>query len=224
MARRRVAFYGAGHLGRQIYHHVRHHCAEVVEPVGFIDDSRGAGEDVIGGLATLGSLEQARHTPGLGPDDVDLVFTIGYNDMRGRGRALAAAVAAGYRLFTLLHPRAWVEPGVAVGEGSIVLAGAVLDQQVRVGRGCVIDIGVRLTAGTEVGDNNFFCSGTSTGSRVRVGSGCFFGMDCTLTTDVEVGSHVFVNAKTLVARNLGSDLKVVELHKSRELPLLPSRN
>jgi acetyltransferase-like isoleucine patch superfamily enzyme len=217
--RRRVAFFGAGHLGRQVHHHIVQHAAAEVEAVGFIDDTRAAGEPVIGGLHTLGPLAAVAASAEFGPDAVEIVFTIGYTSMPARRAALDAVLAQGYRLYTFVHPRAVVEPGVALGEGCIVLANAVLDQQVSVGRACMIDIGVRLTAGTQVGHNNFFCTGTSTGSRVRVGDDCFFGMDCTITTEVEIGSRVFVNAKTLVARSLGSHLKVVELHKSRELPL-----
>ena len=43
-------------------------------------------------------------------------------------------------------------------------------------------------------------------------------MDCTITTDVSLGSNLFVNAKTLVPRDVGDDLKLVELHKSKQLP------
>jgi UDP-3-O-[3-hydroxymyristoyl] glucosamine N-acyltransferase len=106
-----------------------------------------------------------------------------------------------------------------VGEGSVVLGGAILDQQVEIGVACFIDIGVRLGAGTVIGDNNYLSSGTSTGSRVRIGDDSFFGMDVTITTDVQVGSRLFINAKSLVPRNMGSDIKLVEVHKSRELPL-----
>jgi carbonic anhydrase/acetyltransferase-like protein (isoleucine patch superfamily) len=217
MSRARVAFYGAGHLGRQVYHHVRHHCSETAEVIGFFDDTRAAGLEVMDGLPTLGPLAGA--APAFGPQSVQIVFTIGYADMRQRRAALERVLAAGYRLFSVVHPRAVVEPGARLGEGCIVLAGAVVDQQVSVGPACFIDIGVRLTAGTTVGSNNYFSTGTATGSRVRIGDDCFFGMDCTITTDVQMGSHLFVNAKTLVPRNVGDNLKLVEMHKSRELPL-----
>lgn len=218
-ARLRVAVYGAGHLGRQVCHHVTAHHAERVQVAGFIDDTRPAGETVIDGQRTLGSLAEAARSNEMGPQSIELVFAIGYADMAMRRAALERARAAGYRLHSVIHPRAVIEPGAEVGEGCVVLANAVIDQQVRVGAACFIDIGVRLTAGTTVGSNNYLSSGTSTGSRVVIGDDCFFGMDCTVTTDVRMGSRLFVNAKTLVPRDVGDDLKLVELHKSRELPL-----
>jgi PglD N-terminal domain/Hexapeptide repeat of succinyl-transferase len=219
MTATRVAIYGAGELGRQVLHHLRHHATPTLELLGFIDDTRPPGEPVRDGLDTLGGLQRAAETPGLRPGEVVVAFAIGYSDMQARRKALDRTIGGGWALHTLVHPRAVVEPGVQLGAGCVVLANAVLDQQVSVGPGCWIDIGVRLTNGTRVGTNNYFSSGTSTGSKVVIGDDCFFGMDCTITTGVQLGSRLFVNAKTLVPRHLGDDLKVVELHKSRELPL-----
>lgn len=215
--RQRVAIYGAGHLGRQLSHYVRHHGG--VELVGFVDDTRPAGQPVIDGLPTLGGLAGLAGTPGLGPSDVVLAFGIGYADMGARRAALERVRNSGWGLYTFVHPRAFVEPGVELGEGSIVLAHALLDQQVRVGAGCYIDVGVRLTSGTTVGCNNWLSAGTTTGSRVSIGDDCFFGMDCTVVTDVRMGNRLFVNAKTLVPRDVGDDLKLVQLHKSVQLPV-----
>jgi acetyltransferase-like isoleucine patch superfamily enzyme len=213
----RIAIYGSGHLGRQVFHHIHHHLADDVALLGFIDDTVAAEEAVIGGMTTLGSLDRVKVTDGLGPGEIRLVFAIGYADMPARRAALNRVLDAGYELFSVVHPRATIEPGAHLGAGCIVLQNAVLDQQVRVGSACFIDIGVRLTAGTVVGCNNYFSSGTSTGSRVVIGDDCFFGMDCTVTTDVRMGSRLFINAKTLVPRDVGDDIKLVEIHKSREL-------
>lgn len=219
MSRLPVALYGAGHLGRQIHHHLRHHAADRVEVIGFIDDTQPAGVDVIDGLRTLGSFADAAASKELGPAAIRIVFAIGYTSMTMRRAALDRVLGAGYTLAGFEHPRATIEPGARVGPGVIVLANAVIDQDVSVGAGCFIDIGVRLTAGTTVGVNNYFSSGTATGSRVTIGDDCFFGMDCTVTTEVTMGSNLFVNAKTLVPRDVGDDLRLVQVHKSRELPM-----
>lgn len=214
-----VIVYGAGHLGRQVYHHLKHHAAGQARVLGFIDDTQAAGSEVTDGQLVLATLAACAGNPALQPSAVQLVFAIGYTSMPQRRAALDRVCAAGYRLFTVVHPRAVIEPGAQVGEGCVVLAGAVIDQQVTVGRACFIDIHVRLTAGTQVGCNNYFSSGTATGSRVKIGDDCFFGMDCTVTTDVTMGSNLFVNAKTLVPRDVGDNLKLVQLHKGREVPL-----
>ncbi len=219
MSRTPVIVYGAGWLGRQVHHHLAHHCAGSAEVLGFVDDTQAAGVEVMAGVCTLGSLADAMASARFNPQAVQVVFTIGYSNMRQRRVALDRVLEAGYRLFTVIHPRAVIEPGAQLGPGCVVMANAVVDQQVTVGAACFLDIGVRLTAGTTVGCNNYFSTGTATGSRVRIGDDCFFGMDCTITTEVQMGSNLFVNAKTLVPRNVGDNLKLVELHKGRELPM-----
>lgn len=216
--RRRLVIYGAGYLGQQVLHHLLAYYSEATDIVGFLDDTRPAGETIAGDLDSLGALADAQMSDDLAPDSTTIVFAIGYASMLARRRALERVLAAGYQLFDVIHPAAIIEPGVTVGDGSIVLGGAILDQGVELGPACFVDIGVRLGAGTRVGINNYFSSGTSTGSRVVIGSDCFFGMDCTITTDVRLGSNLFVNAKTLVPRDVQDNLKLVELHKSKQLP------
>jgi acetyltransferase-like isoleucine patch superfamily enzyme len=219
MSRTQLAVYGAGYLGQQVYHHVATYCRDTADVIGFVDDTQRAGLPVVDGQYTLGCMADAVESPQMGPDAIEIVFAIGYASMRRRREALERVLAAGYRLYSVVHPRAVIEPNARVARGCIVLAGAVIDQHVSVGAACFVDIGVRLTAGTVVGCNNYFSSGTATGSRVKVGDDCFFGMDCSITTEVQIGSNVWVNAKTLVPRNVGDSLKLVEVHKGCALPM-----
>ena len=101
-----IAIYGAGHLGRQVFHHVHHHCSDQVELLGFIDDTRAAGETVIGEAKTLGTLDQVKAAKGLSPGEIQLVFAIGYADMPSRHAALNRVLDTGYDLFSVVHPRA----------------------------------------------------------------------------------------------------------------------
>lgn len=219
MSRKPVLVYGAGELGRQYLHHLVAHFADRVEPIGFVDDLQPAGAPVAAGLNALGSLAACSGSTAFGPGQAQLLFAIGYTDMTRRHAAMDRVQAAGWQLLTLVHPRASIEPGVELGAGCVVLAGAVLDQGVRLGACCHVDVGVRLTNSTVAGSNNWFSTGTSTGSRVHIGDDCFFGMDCTICNDIRLGSGLQVNAKSLVARDLGDRIKFVQRHQSVELPL-----
>ena len=212
-----VLVFGAGQLGRQVLHHLRHQSN--TRGLGFIDDTRSVGAAAPEGHGCVGPLEEVARKPGLGPDKVAVVFAIGYADMLARGRALQRVLASGYRLRSVIHSRAVVEPGAVVGEGCIVLANAIVDQNVSVGRGCFIDCAVRIGEDSVVGDNNYLSSGAALGGSVRLGSGSFLGMDCTVVTGVTVGSNCFIVAKALVARSLADNTKIVPLHKFKEMPL-----
>ncbi len=215
---RNAFVYGAGYLGQQVFHHLIAYFSDSINVLGFVDDVRSPGERVLGSKHTLGNIADASSSSDLNSGKAGLVFAIGYSSMLARRAALERVISLGYQLISVVHPRAIIEPGAVLGLGSIVLGGAIIDQQVKTGPACFIDIGVRLGAGTTIGTNNYFSSGTCTGSRVFVADNCFFGMNCTITTDVKVGSNVFVNAAALVPRDVGDNVKVVELRKAKELP------
>lgn len=52
--------------------------------------------------------------------------------------------AAGFRLPTILHPRAWVSPSATVEQGAVVLANAVVSAGAVVRTGCIVNIGALL--------------------------------------------------------------------------------
>ena len=210
-----VLIFGGGHLGRQIVHHIKNYCEANI--LGFIDDTKVVDEQIIGNLNCIGGLDEARKKRKYEPDRVTIVFAIGYSDMCARRHALERVKDAGYSLFSVIHPRSIIEPGAKVGSGVIVLGGAILDQNVIIGDACFVDIGVRIGEDSIVGSNNYFSSGTTIGGGVTIGHSNFFGMDVTVTNEVHVASNVFVNAKTLVPRDIDDNMKIVEMHKVREV-------
>jgi len=215
----KTLIYGSGKLGEQVLHVVNHHFGSYLNVVGFVDDTRPAGEDVTAGYQTLGNLETVAASRLHGPNRAVIVPAIGYGDQVARGRALDRAVALGYGMPTLVHPRAWVEPGVEVGDGAIVLAGVLLDQGVKVGENCYLDQGVKLGENTTIGPNNYLAAGSAVGGGVTLGRDNFLGLNTTVTDGVSIGDANFINAKSLVYKDLGSNQRLVQFHEQARLPL-----
>ena len=217
MKTQKIVIYGAGVLGHQVLYHIKQYCMPNVELLGFVDDTRPAGSSITDEYSTLGDITNFCKANSWKSSDIQVVFAIGHGDMGARAIALKQVRDAGLKLYSVVHPSAIVEQSANINPGAIILAGAIIDQDVCIGEGCFVDVAVRLGDGTCAGGNNYFSAGTTTGSRVNIGSDNFFGMDVTITTDVQIGSNVFVNAKTLVPRDVKDNLKVVEMHKLREI-------
>jgi sugar O-acyltransferase (sialic acid O-acetyltransferase NeuD family) len=217
--KKKLLIYGAGKLGKQVHHLLTAHFAETFELAGFVDDCPDKkGTMGSGGLPVLGSLDEVADQSAFTPKQADMVIAVGYGDMQRRRRAYEKAKSSGYQLVSLVHPKAHLEPTVQLGEGTIVLAGVLLDQHVRIGPAVYLDIGVSVGEESVIACNNYVSAGTTIAGYVQIGENNFIGLDCTLVNEVVIGNGNYLNAKSLIHRNVTDSLQVIELHEQRNLP------
>jgi sugar O-acyltransferase (sialic acid O-acetyltransferase NeuD family) len=110
---------------------------------------------------------------------------------------------------TLVHPRAYVSPlaslapGVFVGAGCVVAAGAALGAHVYVNRG------VTIGHDTLVGAFARLMPGCNIGGHVRIGAGATVGMGANVLQELDLGARCFVGAGSVVTRDVGAGQLVV---------------
>ena len=210
-----LLLFGAGRMGQQLAALVRNQFAKQYQLVGYADDTRKRGEAMPDGLPVLGTLQQAAEQPPSAPGTARLLFAIGYGDMRARLAAHERALKANYRLATLIHPRAHVEPDVELGEGCCVHAGALLDTGCRLGAANFVDIGVMMGERVQMGSANYISAGSVVGGNLTMGNGNFLGMSAVLRDGIRVGSFNTVPAQALVHRDLAAQVQVMEARTIR---------
>lgn len=165
------------------------------ELVGFLDDVRPgrAGEEfcgarVLGGREQLGALSGA----GVG----HLIF--GFGDCRARLGLAGLARAEGFRLATIVHPRAFVAAGASVGAGSFLAAGALVNAAARIGENVIVNTGASVDHECVVEDGAHICPGVRLAGRVFVGRGAWVGIGATVVDGVRVGAGALVGAGAVV--------------------------
>ncbi len=132
------------------------------------------------------------------PQAVQALVAIG--GARGRDRLSLQEMmhAQGLRIGTLVHPHATVCDGVALGEGSQVLAQACVAAEVRLGRACIVNHGAVvdhecvLGDGVHVAPNATLCGCISLGDNVMIGAGAVVLPRVTLGADCVVGAGAVV--------------------------------
>lgn len=129
----RLLIVGAGGHGRSVAEAVV--AQNVYKLVGFVDDSYVAGASVfewpvLGVAASLPSLKAQADC---------VLVAIGNNATREKW--VASALAAGFALATLVHPRAFVSPSAVVGAGSAIMAGAIVGTEARLGVASIVNAG-----------------------------------------------------------------------------------
>ena len=213
-----VLIYGAGLLGKQVHYVASTYFKDRYAVLGFIDDEPAKKDaPVVGGLKVLGSLAEVCERNEYSFEDVRLILAIGYANMQARKQAFLRAQGIGYHFESVIHPSAQIEPDVTLGEGVVVLAGAIIDQHTTIGDVTFVDMGTVVCENCRIGENNFISAGTTIGGHVTIGQSNFIGLDTTIVNGITIGNNNQINAKTLIHKNLKDNTKVVEFHEQRVL-------
>jgi UDP-N-acetylbacillosamine N-acetyltransferase len=197
--RPKLVIWGAGAHARVVAEIAR--LSGEYELAGFLDDVHAERHGTqFDGVPILGGREQLDRLRQHGVEHLML----GFGRCEARLRLSALVRERGYRLATLVHPRAIVGTGVAVGEGTVIKGGAVIDIDVRVGanvivapscigHGCVLEDGVLVSTGASlagrvvVGRGSCVGTGASVSPRVRIGAGCLIGVGAVVVRHIPDG-------------------------------------
>ncbi|MBY0471650.1 acetyltransferase [bacterium] len=139
----------------------------------------------------------------LQPTEVELVNGVGStSDTSVRAKIFEIYQAKGFRFATLVHPSAILPLKYQLGEGSQVMAGAVIQTGVEIAVNSIVNTrasidhdcqlgahvhvapGVTLSGGVVVGDRAHIGTGASVIQGIRIGSGAIVGAGATVTRDV----------------------------------------
>ncbi|MHC8508121.1 MAG: NeuD/PglB/VioB family sugar acetyltransferase [Rhodospirillales bacterium] len=168
----RVFVIGAGGFGKCV---VSNLLANGVTPDGVIDaDPACHGTDVLGAPVVGGD----SFVEALPPGETELYNGLGYvGRSDARMKAFDRFTALGFVFPPLVHPSATLTHDIEYGPGAQVMAGAILNPGVRLGRNTLVNIGVTVGHGVVFKDHA--CTGTAAtiagdvvlGERVLAGAG-----------------------------------------------------
>jgi sugar O-acyltransferase (sialic acid O-acetyltransferase NeuD family) len=139
----------------------------------------------------------------LTPDRVTLMLGVGQL-VAGtlRERLYTSWRARGYYFPALVHPAAWVAPGVVLGEGVQVMAGAVIQPGCEIGENSIINTRVGVDHDCRIGRNVHVAPGATLCGTVTVEDGAFIGSGATVIQGVRIGGRAVVGAGVTMVRDL----------------------
>ena len=139
----------------------------------------------------------------LPPDRVALVLGVGQLASGNmRERIYASWRARGYDFPSLVHPAAWVAPGVVLGDGVQVMAGAVIQPGCEIGENSIVNTRASVDHDCRIGHNVHVAPGATLCGSVTVEAGVFIGAGATVIQGVRIGGHAVVGAGVTLVRDL----------------------
>lgn len=119
-----------------------------------------------------------------------------------RIRLYRDAHAAGFELPTIVSPYAHVSSHAKVGDGSIVMFGAMVNAGASVGANCIVNSRALIEHDASVGDNCHISTGAIVNGHVRVGSRSFVGSGAVIRHTVTIGEDCLISMGSVVRRDL----------------------
>lgn len=179
---------GSGGFGRVVLEHASQYfdCA-------FLDDGNLKivdGAPVIGTTADIEKLYREYKY---------LLVTIGNNKLRQE--LYNRATVVGYTFPNIIVPSAYISPHATLGTGVIILNNAVVQNNVKIGDGTILNAGVEAHQDATIGNycliytNSVVRSLTHVGDRVWIGSTCTVSTGATVPDDAVIEDGSVFSAK-----------------------------
>lgn len=151
-------------------------------------------------LPTIGLSQLAGNLP---PDRHAIVMAMGYSNVNADRRSMFERLKAmGYAIETYIHPQAMIHTTFPIGEGCLVLPGALVEPEVRLGANTVVWGNVTISHHSVVGSHAWIASGAVVSGNARIGDQCFIGVNATIVNAVTVGEQVVVGAGALITKDV----------------------
>ena len=115
----------------------------------------------------------------------------------------------GYEFPSLVHPFAWVAPGVVLCSGVQVMAGVVIQPGCEVGENSIINTRASIDHDCRIGRNVHVAPGSTLCGSVRVDNSAFIGAGATVIQGVRIGEGAVVGAGVTLVRDIMANKTVI---------------
>ena len=108
----------------------------------------------------------------------------------------------GRRFPVLIHPSAVIANDVEIDEGSVVMAGAVINPGSKIGKGVIVNTSSSVDHDCIIGDFVHISVGTHLSGTVIIGRGTWIAVGASVVNNIEICERVVVGAGAVVVKSI----------------------
>lgn len=165
-----------------------------------------SGDNLLGFLTSDTGISEFADRPILGRDtdfskfkEANFIIAIGNAKTRER----ISGAMSGVSWYTAIHPTAVVSGlHTEIGEGSAVMANAVINPYVTIGRHCIINSNATVEHDNRISDYAHVSVGAKLAGAVQIGTRTWIGIGASVIQGIEICDDCMVGAGAVVIRNI----------------------
>lgn len=138
---------------------------------------------------------------------LSFVVAVGNNEVRARLQT--ELEAADRNVAVIRHPFCAIANSASIAAGTVVLAGAVVNADARLGRGVIVNTGATIDHDCIVGDWVHVAPGVTMCGAVQVGDGTLLGVGSRVLPGVRIGRGCVIGGGAVVHRDLPDNARAV---------------
>lgn len=141
--------------------------------------------------------------------NVDSRFTLGVGNPLLRKRLSDEFESMGGKLVSLISPMSHIgHYGNFINEGVNIMTGTILTNDIRIGRGVLINLNCTIGHDSIIGDFVELSPGVNISGNCTIGEYSVLGTNCTVLPKVTIGNNVIVAAGSVVTKDVPDNCMV----------------
>jgi sugar O-acyltransferase (sialic acid O-acetyltransferase NeuD family) len=171
---------------------------------GFVDSYKSMnqhiyGYKIIGDLKLLPKLIKKHNIHGI-------IIGVGDNNTRYCAYNNIKQIAPDLDFVSVVHPNAILANDIKLPQGTVVMAGVIINADAKIGEFCVLNTKSSLGHDSVMADFSSLASGATTGGNVKIGFCSAICLKASVIQNITIGDHTIIGAASLVLKSIG-DLK-----------------
>ncbi len=146
-----------------------------------------------------------------------MVLCIGNNKIRKKVANQFPNIA----FYLAIHQKTLISSHeVTIGQGTVVMAGAIINPSVKIGEHCIINTGAVVEHDCKIGDYVHICPNVSLAGGVEVGEGTQVGIGTSVIQLIKIGKWATIGAGTVIIEDVpdyavvvGNPGKIIKYNK-----------
>lgn len=108
-----------------------------------------------------------------------------------------------------IHPTAVVSPRAKIGEGTVVMQGAIVQTCVEIGKHCIINTGASVDHECRIGDYVHIAPHATLSGDVEVGDGTWVGAGAVVKQCIRIGRNCMIGAGAIVVKDVPDGVTII---------------